>query len=47
MRHDLRFARVHDSALEVAQNLVVSNHEVTCAMAYVFDRSAMSRKTAC
>jgi hypothetical protein len=39
--------RVHHSDLQVAQNLVFSDEEVTCATAYVFERSAMRRATAC
>jgi len=39
--------RVHHSDLQVAQNLVFSNEEVTCATAYAFERSRMKRAIAC
>jgi hypothetical protein len=39
--------RVHHSDLHVAQNLVFSDEEVTCATEYAFERSRMKRAIAC
>ena len=39
--------RVHHLDPQVAQNLVFSDEEVTCATAYAFERSATKRAIAC